>query len=411
MDRSGVPCPPWLARAIAQEGGCISFCRFMDLALHHPVHGAYGSGALRIGPHGDFATSPSLGSDFAELLGLQVLDWLEQLRGHHPSNRLSLLEMGPGEGHLAHALLSFLLEHCPECRDQLEFVLVESNPGMQQRQRECLAAVTDAIPVRWSRLEDLMASPVVGVVIAHELLDAFAVERLVFEQGTLKKLGVVLLPERSSPQTMNLEPEIAWVSLPLDQQLVDDLAWATSRCGLQIPPDGTSEGWCSEWHPGVRPWLHQVAKALESGVLLVVDYALEAKRYYSPSRRDGTLLAYRQQQCHQELLRDAGQSDLTAHLCLEPLIAMAEEEGWFSHGACRQGEALLSLGLAQRLQALQHMPSSQLALALQRREALLRLVDPAGLGEFRWIAFERSSQGPDRGATFNSRFLREPLPQ
>ena len=51
----------------------------------------------------------------------------------------------------------------------------------------------------------------------------------------------------------------------------------------------------------------------------------------------------------------------------------------------KQGEALLALGLAQRLHGLQQLPGQQLAEALQRREALLRLVDPAGLGAFRCL--------------------------
>ena len=52
----------------------------MDWALNDPKYGAYSSGKLKIGPRGDFATSPSLGSDFAELLAIQLVDWLEKLQ-------------------------------------------------------------------------------------------------------------------------------------------------------------------------------------------------------------------------------------------------------------------------------------------------------------------------------------------
>ena len=55
----------------------------------------------------------------------------------------------------------------------------------------------------------------------------------------------------------------------------------------------------------------------------------------------------------------------------------------------------LSLGLAQRLHDLQKLPPDQLAQALSRREALLRLVDPAGLGEFRWLLFGRGESLAD----------------
>ena len=57
-----------------------------------------------------------------------------------------------------------------------------------------------------------------------------------------------------------------------------------------------------------------------------------------------------------------------------------------------QCEALLALGRAERLHGLQQLPGQQLAEALQRREALLRLVDPAGLGAFRWLTYLRGLQ-------------------
>ena len=143
----------------------------------------------------------------------------------------------------------------------------------------------------------------------------------------------------------------------------------------------------------------------------MVDYALESGRYYAPRRCDGTLLAYKSQQASSDVLRDAGSQDITAHLCLESLVGAASEAGWFFAGQCRQGEALLALGLAERLTAVQQMPADQLAEALRRREALLRLVDPSCLGELRWFAFVRNEETAAEPARFDSRFLREPIPR
>ena len=80
--------------------------------------------------------------------------------------------------------------------------------------------------------------------------------------------------------------------------------------------------------------------------------------------------------------------------------ARGEAEAERNGGIGRQGEALLALGLSQRLHGLQQpapsavrasgSPGSDgLAALLARREALLRLVDPAALGDFRWLAFSR----------------------
>ena len=383
MDRHGVPCPDWMVTRFEQQGDAMSFRQFMELALHDPDHGAYGSGQLTVGPSGDFTTSPSLGPDFAELLTLQLLEWFDQLADERPDQRLSLVEIGPGEGDLTADLLKALEREAPPWIDRFEVILVELNPGMEARQRQRLAGgVSPAI--RWSSLESLALQPVCGVFLAHELLDALPVERLIWRDGALRQMVVSL--HRSDDTNA---PSLIWRDQPLADGLPEQLAWAQQRCNLALPPKDAPAGWCTEWHSDVPGWLQTAAKAMDRGVLLIVDYALEAHRYYSASRSEGTLLAYQQQRASGNLLARAGTADITAHLCLDTLLACAEEQGWRPLGQCRQGEALLSLGLAERFHQLQRLPATELGNALQRREALLRLVDPAALGEFRWIAVQR----------------------
>ena len=48
--------PSWLAEAVRSEGGRITFERFMELALYHPVHGYYTGHVSTIGKAGDFST-------------------------------------------------------------------------------------------------------------------------------------------------------------------------------------------------------------------------------------------------------------------------------------------------------------------------------------------------------------------
>ena len=78
--------PRWLQDRLVDAGGSVPFRIYMEWVLHDPEHGYYGSGQARIGPRGDFATSPSLGGEFADLLLPQLIEWLEQI----PSECLSL---------------------------------------------------------------------------------------------------------------------------------------------------------------------------------------------------------------------------------------------------------------------------------------------------------------------------------
>lgn len=382
--------PAWLRQRLDAAGGTVPFITYMEWALHDPLHGAYGSGRLRIGQGGDFVTSPSLGPDFAALLARQLIDWLEGLAAT-TEQRLSLVETGPGEGQLALDLAQRLTADRPALARRLELVLVEPNPGMAERQRLRLQACP--LPSRWASWAELAAAPVTGVVLAHEVLDALAVERIVAD-GTLWRRQRVTL----HGEVLRLEP---------GEPLEPDLLARLEPLGLAEPGPQRPSGWCSELHPGLGPWLRDCGRSLRCGQLLVIDYAHEAWRYYAPQRANGTLMAYRAQQASDDPLREPGSWDLTAHLCLESLERAAERAGWWGLGQCRQGQALLALGLAEQLHGLQRQQGLGLDLLLQRREALLRLVDPGALGDFRWVAFSRGEdQDAESGAP--PLFLREP---
>ena len=384
-------CPVWLHERLQNAGGRVPFRTYMQWALHDPEHGAYGSGRLQVGPRGDFATSPSLGPDFAALLAPQIAQWLQALPTEVP---LALIETGPGEGQLALQLAQELSNGWPALAARTTLVLVEPNAGMAERQRQRLAG--SPLPCRWLSFAALADAPVQGVMLAHEVLDALAVERIVWD-GAIWRQQVVALHEGHDAQpSLRLEP-----GEPLEPQAAAPLV----ALGLVQPGPQRPAGWTTELHPELAPWLSAAAAGLAAGHLLVVDYAHEAWRYYAPQRRNGTLLAYRRQQASSNPLLEPGHWDLTAHLCLEPLLNAAAASGWSPLGQRRQGEALLALGLAQRLHRLQQSPratsaaaglpmEANLAALLRRREALLRLVDPAALGDFRWIAFHRNPPGP-----------------
>ena len=371
-------CPDWLATHLHQAGGAIPFSRFMDLALNEPEHGYYGSGRARIGAQGDFVTSPSLGSDFAALLAPQLLAWLAAIPQTDPDQRLSIVEIGPGEGHLARDLAAALRDAAPELLGQIEMVLVEANPGMRRRQQALLQEVDD-LPLRWCSLDELRRDPVHGVVIAHELLDALPVERLIWREGSLQQQWVALDPNGGLRSTHR----------PFPDRLHQEIKRVCSQGGIQLPPPDAEEGWTTEWNSALPDWFAAAAAAVDAGVLLVIDYALEAHRYYTARRSDGTLMAVCAQQAGLSPFDQPGEQDLTAHLCIEVVDEAAQRNGWLVGDQAKQGEALLALGLAQRLHGLQQLPGQHLAEALQRREALLRLVDPAGLGAFRWLTYRR----------------------
>ena len=224
------------------------FGTFMQWALHDPKHGYYGSGRARIGPGGDFATSPSLGPEFAALLAPQLAEWLEEIGGP-----VAVVETGPGEGQLALQLAEALAAGWPALAQRCTLVLVEPSPGLAERQRRRLADAP--LPVRWASFEELAAAPVRGVVLAHEVLDALAIERIVWDGSRWRCQDVVLHPQAAGPPLLRLEP-----GGPLAPEALAALAPGGALAevlGSEDPrfPEGRRPaGWCTELHQGLAPW-------------------------------------------------------------------------------------------------------------------------------------------------------------
>ena len=121
------------------------------------------------------------------------------------------------------------------------------------------------------------------------------------------------------------------------------------------------------------------------------------------SNSNGTLISYKNQKIVENVFESPGNCDLTSHVCIESLIFDSETLGFETIGFVKQGEALLSLGLAERLFEIQNELKDNISKALSRREALLRLVDPICLGDFKWFVF---SKFKDRNTKINSRCIR-----
>tara|TARA_Y100001968_G_scaffold67445_1_gene58358 strand:- start:4568 stop:5704 length:1137 start_codon:yes stop_codon:yes gene_type:complete len=376
----------------------------MDWALNEKSNGAYATGTLKIGKEGDFVTSPSLGCDFAELLAVQIVDWFDQLdNANDKLTRLCLIEIGPGEGQLSKDLIKAIDLISPSLLNRIELILIEENEGMMKRQKENLKELP-INKIAWKSIRQLSESPVEGIILANEFIDALPVERLIFRNKKLYRQGIQMFENDG-------DRYIKYIDLPLTQELSSSINEVCSSMGFLMPPAGIKEGWSTEWHNNLNNILFDLDSILTRGILLVIDYALESFRYYNSTRDSGTVIAYKKNKTSTNILNEPGNWDITTHICLETLFFYAKENRWNYMGHVRQGEALLALGLAERIHSLQHLANQDLSLALEKRESLLRLVDPLCLGGFYWIAFQKNNDVKlgIKPVKIESKFLKEPL--
>lgn len=375
--RSGLPSHPALCEAIAAAIAAapkrqITFAQYMEMALYHPQHGYYTRGA-GFGPTGDFVTANHLGPDLGELLGVQVAELWTRLACPQP---FDLVEMGPGQGELAAALLGYLMQAQPDCGAALRYTLIETSPVLQEVQQQRLQPwQAQGVPLQWRSLNQVPPDAWTGCVLSNELVDALPVHRVVLTAAGLQEQYVGCAePGGDRPFVPHLGP----LSTPA---LAD--YWTLVDIPLSHPPYPL--GYLTEVNLAAGDWIAQVARRLRQGYVITIDYGYPADRYYSPQRRTGTLQCYWQQQHHDDPFVGVGHQDITAHVDFTALQRQGERCGLQTLGFTQQALFLMALGLGDRLQALgqlQGSDSDTLRYALQRREALHQLISPMGLGNF-----------------------------
>ena len=387
--------PDWLIKKIIKMGGTISFYDYMNFVLNDPSNGYYGSGKAELGSQGDFVTSPSLSDDFAFFVGKQIEEWLIQLKNNLCDQKLFIIDFGAGDGSFISGLIKYLLESSNNSSEGVSFVIIEPNKGMIEKQKMKLKEFLSlGIDILWKGLEEIEGNNINGIFIANEVLDALPVERITFSKGRLFRQAVSV-DKKSS--------RLFFDKLPITSELEKSIKFAESKLGITIPPEDAPEGWTTEWHIDNSEWLKGIYEKINNGILLIIDYAKEAKNYYGLRNSNGTIISYKNQKTSNNILESPGDSDLTSHICIETLINDAETLGFKNIGTTKQGEALLALGLAERLYEIQKDFKRDLSKALARREALLRLVDPICLGDFKWFIFHKFK---DKKSNINSTCLR-----
>ena len=387
MNKFPANSPEWLIKKIHEKGGKLTFYDFMDVVLNDPNNGYYGSGKANVGIKGDFVTSPSMSEDFSFFIAIQIEEWLEQLKkGVTFDEKITIIEFGSGKGCLLKGIINYFLKNNKQILQEISFKIIELNQGMRLKQKKNLESfLNNGVDISWIKLEYLEDKSINGIVLANEVLDAFPVERIQYSEGHLYQ------------QCVSFDEKLKELYLcknNLNENLKVRIDYLKNNFGINIPPVNVPEGWTTELHICHSEWLKQIFKKLNNAILFIIDYAIESKKYYSSKRYDGTLIAYKNQMAINDFLYSPGDCDLTCHICSDILIMKALEIGFKFKRLVKQGEALLSLGLAEKFHDIQNSYKNDISKALLKREALLRLVDPLCLGDFKWFVFEVAERNP-----------------
>lgn len=355
-----------IRQAIDEAGGSISFAQFMQLALYSPGLGYYNVGTTKFGATGDFVTAPELSPLFGRVVARQCESVLKQLE------KGKILELGAGSGRLAVEILRKLteLKSPPE-----RYLILEISADLKARQEEL---ISEELPDLLQRVEWLSKLPekFAGVVIANEVADALPVERFERTDAAVLQMHVTAS-----------ETGFDWSRKPAPEMLAMAVEKIETDIGEALPP-----GYQSEISLGLPDWIGQIAKCLAQGLVLLFDYGVSRREYYSRERNQGWLRCHFRHHAHNEPLIYPGIQDLTSWVDFTAVAESAVDHGLDVAGYVTQAQFLINGGLEDELAGIADLAVAD-QLELSRQVKLLTL--PGEMGEnFKCIGLSRGEIKP-----------------
>jgi SAM-dependent MidA family methyltransferase len=338
---------------IEAQGGHIGFDRYMDLALYEPGLGYYSAGASKFGVEGDFVTAPEISSLFSICLARQC----RQILTESPDG--VILELGAGTGRMAADILRALQRDGPL---PARYLILETSADLCARQQRLLQREFPEFYGQIVWLDRLPETPVAGVILANEVMDALPVRRITHRYGRIHELCV---------RCKN--GKITWMEAPATDELTDRVLRVIEQ--LRLPWQGT---YTTEISFAIAPWIAALSACLRRGVIMLIDYGYPRSEYYHPDRTKGTLLCHYRHRVHADPFLYPGLQDITASVDFTAVAEAAAVANMEVAGYTTQAFFLLGCGLEEIMNAgLNGNVRQQLDLANQSK----RLALPSEMGE------------------------------
>lgn len=332
-----------------ERDGPLPYSTIIDLALYDESAGFYASGGAA-GRRGDFLTSAEVGPLFGAVLARALDSWWRELGEPDP---FTMVECGAGVGTLARAVLAA----SPACAaaGALRYVLVERSAPLRAAH-----PIGDPFESRSA----LPEQPIVGVVLANELLDNLAFDVLERHEGSWHEVFVDVgaggeLTER------------------LARDVLGDLA-VEADDGARVPRQAQAQD-----------WLRSVLGLVRAGRVVVIDYA-DTTESMAQRPWHEWLRTYRGHERGVAPLDDLGMQDITCEVAIDQLAAVralsanrGQAEFLRAHGI----DALVDEG-RRVWQERAHLGDLAALRARSRVREAEALCDPDGLGGFRVLEWE-----------------------
>jgi SAM-dependent MidA family methyltransferase len=347
--------------------GPTTFAEYMRECLYHPRFGYYAQ--LEARRYQDYFTSVDVSPIFGRLLARQFAEMWQALG---KPREFLLVEAAAGTGRLAAQILQFTRSRLPEFYGALRYVAVERSAARCEQLAVRLKPFCEV--GKCSASIEFPARIHAGCVFSNELIDALPVHRVLQQGGVLKELFV------TSEGSSFLE-----APLPLSTWAITDY-FAAQQISLR-------ESQIAEAGLEACDWITEIARRLERGFVLTIDYGHEAADLFDGHHMGGTVMSYTGHQASENFFAAPGEQDLTAHVNFTALRQWGARQGLETLGLVSQTAFLLALGKENDFADLYDEGMDETARTRARLQ-LKTLIYPEGMGErFQVLAQQKDASG------------------
>ncbi len=338
----------YLKELASNHHGKLTFHDYMQAVLYAPNLGYYTNTSQKFGALGDFTTAPEVSPLFSHCIARQFSELLADIP------QAQILEFGAGSGKMALDILTYLdnIDALPNA-----YFILEISPSLRQRQQQLLQAKAPQFLklVSWI---DHVPENFNGMIVANEVLDAMPVHLVDFEQ---RKECCVSFHDNQFILTM------AQSDNAVLNQKINTLA---DHYQFQQP-------YMSEINLNIAPWIKKLSRALQQGIILLIDYGFAADEFFHPQRHQGTLMCHYKQQTHPDPFVNPGLQDITAHVNFSDVANACAANALTILGYITQANFLLNLGITDLAMTV----DNDLKLQLANSKQLQTLLMPHEMGE------------------------------
>jgi SAM-dependent MidA family methyltransferase len=231
---------------------------------------------------------------------------------------------------------------------------VESSSRLREQQKQRLGK-----RVRWlESLDSLSDETAIGCILSNELVDSFPVHKICIQNDVLLE---IYLTEESG-------------ELVEQPGLLSDVAIGDYFKNIELP-----EGIETELNLIALSWMDDVARVLQRGYVITIDYGLAEADYYSRARMKGTLRSFHQHRVSGDVYQNPGEQDITAHVNFTALARKGEGAGLRTEGFTDQSRFLMGIGEQDIAEAMAAFPGAGIE-DTKRRAAIRSLFHPQMMG-------------------------------